>query len=175
MAVAAKGKRAAAVKGRTADKIDVASMTVDGPLDLGVLNDLLGFRFRRIQNHLAKAFMDDARHGDLKAGMFSIMALIAANPGLSQGQLAQEAGIDRTALVFMLDDLEESGLAVRVRAKSDRRKHALHVTDKGAKALQSLTEAAHFAEAPARASLSAKEISQLLAILDKLSFREHEL
>ena len=49
-------------------------------LELGVLNDLLGFRLRRIQNHLARAFQEDPRHGDLKSGLFSILALISPRP-----------------------------------------------------------------------------------------------
>jgi DNA-binding MarR family transcriptional regulator len=147
-------------------------------LDLGVLNDVMGFRLRRIQNHLARAFQDDPRHGDLKSGVFSILALIVANPGVSQARLALEAGIDKTALVALLDYLEEVGWAVRVRAKDDRRKHSLHVTDKGAAALDSLTSAAHETEAMARGALSEKELGQLLTILDKLyatCFREEEL
>jgi DNA-binding MarR family transcriptional regulator len=147
-------------------------------LDLGVLNDLLGFRLRRIQNHLARAFQDDPRHGDLKSGQFSILALIAANPGVSQARLALEAGIDKTALVALLDYLESAGWAYRVRAKDDRRKHSLHVTDDGMAALNSLTTAAHETEAKARGALTAKELAQLLGILDKLyatCFRESEL
>jgi DNA-binding MarR family transcriptional regulator len=146
-------------------------------LDLGVLNDVLGFRLRRIQNHLARAFQEDPRHGDLKSGLYSILALISANPGVSQARIALEAGIDKTALVALLDDLEVAGWAVRVRAK-DRRKHSLHVTDKGAAALNTLTAAAHETEATARGGLTGEELAQLLTILDKLyasCFREEEL
>ena len=166
---------------KTAAKPSAARPPVaDGgePLDLGVLNDVLGFRLRRIQNHLARAFQEDARHGDLRSGLFSILALISANPGVSQARLALEAGIDKTALVALLDYLEEVGWAVRVRAKDDRRKHSLHVTEKGAAALETLTEAAHETEAKARGGLTAKELAQLLTILDKLyatCFREEEL
>ncbi len=147
-------------------------------LTLGVLKDVMGFRLRRIQNHLAKAFVDHPRHGDLKPGLFSILALIAANPGVSQARLAREAGIDKTILVSLLDDLEEVGWAVRVRSRDDRRKHSLLVTPKGSEALQELTEAAHEAEAKARSSLTATELEQLFQMLDKLyasCFRDQEI
>ncbi len=166
---------------KAAAKSGAAKPTVgDGAeqLDLGVLNDLLGFRLRRIQNHLAHAFQEDPRHGDLKSGLFSILALIAANPGVSQARLALEAGIDKTALVALLDYLEDEGWAVRVRAKDDRRKHSLHVTDKGSAVLANLTIAAHDTEAKARGALTDKELPLLLRILDKLyatCFREEEL
>lgn len=165
---------------RAAARSGVRQAVSDGaePLDLGVLNDLLGFRLRRIQNHLAHAFQEDPRHGDLKSGLFSILSLIAANPGVSQARLALEAGIDKTALVALLDYLEDEGWAVRVRAKDDRRKHSLHVTQQGLSALARLTEAAHETEAKARGALTEMELAQLLTILDKLyatCFREEEL
>lgn len=150
----------------------------DESLDLGVLNDLLGFRFRRIQNHLARAFEADPRHGNLRSGLFSILALISANPGVSQARLALEAGIDKTSLVALLDYLEEEGWAVRARAKDDRRKHSLYITQRGSAALGRLTAAAHEIESPARSSLTARQLADLLTILDKLyarCFREEEL
>lgn len=167
-----------AARAATAPGIDQAAPADGDALDLGVLNDLLGFRFRRIQNHLARAFEADPRHGNLRSGLFSILALISANPGVSQARLALEAGIDKTSLVALLDFLEKEGWAVRVRAKDDRRKHSLHITDKGSKALDRLTAAAHEIEATARGSLTSRQLAELMTILDKLyarCFREEEL
>jgi DNA-binding MarR family transcriptional regulator len=147
------------------------------PLQLGVLNDVMGFRLRRIQNHLAKAFSEQTNHPG-KPGVFSILALIAANPGVSQVRLAQESGVDKTALVAVLDYIEHMDWAVRRRAKEDRRKHSLSLTKKGEKALSELTDRAHEAEASARASLTPAELEQLLNLLDKLyssCFREEVL
>ena len=137
-------------------------------LDLGVLKEVMGFRFRRIQNHLAKAFMADPRHGDLKPWLFSILALIAANPGVSQTRLAEEAGIDQTPLVSLIDDLEDAGWAVRARSREDRRRHSLQITSKGSEALARLTVAAYDAESKVRSTLTPKELEQLLRLLDKL-------
>ncbi|MGZ3272794.1 MAG: MarR family winged helix-turn-helix transcriptional regulator [Caulobacteraceae bacterium] len=137
----------------------------------------MGFRLRRIQNHLAKAFSEQTNHPG-KPGVFSILALIAANPGVSQVRLAQESGVDKTALVAVLDYIEHMDWAVRRRAKEDRRKHSLSLTKKGETALAELTERAHEAEAPARASLTQAELDQLLNMLDKLyssCFREEVL
>jgi DNA-binding MarR family transcriptional regulator len=154
-----------------------AASEAGAPLDLGVLNDVMGFRLRRIQNHLARAFSEQANYPG-KAGMFSVLALIGANPGVSQVRLAQEAGVDKTALVPLLDHIEDLGWATRRRAKEDRRKHSLSLTPMGEAALAELTERAHDAEAGARASLSAQEFELLLGLLDKLyasCFREEVL
>ena len=165
-------------KRRAAVKAEPKIVAADGAaLQLGVLNDVMGFRLRRIQNHLAKAFSEQASYPG-KSGLFSILALIGANPGVSQVRLAQEAGVDKTALVALLDHIEEMGWAERRRAKDDRRKHSLSLTRKGETALAGITVQAHDAEAAARASLSPLELAQLLALLDKLyasCFREEVL
>ena len=148
------------------------------PLDIGILKDVLGFRFRRIQNHLSRQFSDHPMHGNLKSGLYSILALIAANPGVSQARLAHESGVDKTALVALLDDLEDKGWAVRKRAQSDRRRHSLFITEGGRATLDKLTIAAHEIEMPARQALTAAEFERLLATLDKLytaCFREEVL
>ena len=167
-------KRARASSGRTNPRPKPATRAAAKPaiadneaLQLGVLNDVMGFRLRRNQNHLAKAFSEQSNHPG-KPGVFSILALIAANPGVSQVRLAQESGVDKTALVAVLDYIEHQDWAVRRRAKEDRRKHSLSLTKKGEGALADLTDRAHLAEAPARASLSAAELDQLLNLLDKL-------
>lgn len=180
MSVGSTGRQKQPAAKATTKAVTAKTSATEGAdlLDLGVLNDLLGFRLRRIQNHLARAFQEDPRHGELKSGLFSILALIAANPGVSQARLALEAGIDKTALVSLLDYLEGEGWAVRVRAREDRRKHSLHVTDKGSAALDRLTTAAHETESKARGALTSQELAQLLRILDKLyatCFREEEL
>jgi DNA-binding MarR family transcriptional regulator len=164
-------RRRAAAKPATVASIDGDS------LQLGVLNDLMGFRLRRIQNHLARAFSEQASYPG-KAGVYSVLALIGANPGVSQVRLAQEAGVDKTALVALLDFIEDQGWVERRRAKEDRRKHSLSLTRKGQTALEELTIRALAAEAPARASLSHEEREQLTGLLDKLyasCFREEVL
>lgn len=82
---------------------------------VGVLASLLGFRMRRIHAHLTRTF--SARLGDraLKPGGFSALALIVANPGLSQQMLSAELGQDKATVVQILDELEAHGWAERRR------------------------------------------------------------
>ena len=44
--------------------------------------------------------------------------------------------IDPSSMVAVIDELEELGLAERQTHPSDRRKHAVHLTDQGRKTLQ---------------------------------------
>jgi DNA-binding MarR family transcriptional regulator len=136
--------------------------------DLGVLNDVIGFRLRRIQNHLSRGFSDRIARKEIKPGAFSAMALISANAGLSQTTLSREIGFDKATVVAILDSLEDLGWAERRRSTEDRRRHALYLTKTGQKALQKMLDEAHENEKAVHAALSAEEQAQLFALLDKI-------
>lgn len=135
---------------------------------IGVLASLLGFRMRRIHSHLTRAF--SARLGDeaLKPGGFSALALISANPGLSQQMLSIELGQDKATVVALLDELERRGWAERRRAVSDRRRHHLHVTATGAATLARMAAEASANEREVVANLTPEEAETLMRLLDKV-------
>lgn len=135
---------------------------------IGVLASLLGFRMRRIHAHLTRAF--SARLGDnaLKPGGFSALALISANPGLSQQMLSVELGQDKATVVALLDELETRGWAVRRREPADRRRHHLHVTPAGAEMLGRMAKEATANERLVVAALSPQEAETLMRLLDKV-------
>jgi DNA-binding MarR family transcriptional regulator len=137
-------------------------------VDLGVLKDVLGFRMRRIQAHLLKSFADRLADRALKPAEFSALALIGANPGISQTRLAVEAGFDKTALVVLIDDLERWGWAERKRALGDRRRHALQITPAGEIVLRELVEIGKASEAAIMQGLGAAERRRFFASLDRV-------
>lgn len=147
------------------DKIDAA----DQPeVDLGRLGDFIGFRLRRIQNHLSRNF--SARNADwnLRSGLFSSLAIIAANPGISQNLLSREVGLDKSATVQIVDDLEGRGWAERRRSTNDRRFYELAVTVKGQEALAQLFANLEETEKDVMAHLTADERILLLGLLDRI-------
>jgi len=139
-----------------------------GPLSLGVLAPLLGFRMRRIHTHLTRAF--SARLGDraLKPGGFSALALISANPGLSQQMLSDRLGQDKATVVALLDEMERRGWAERRRAVTDRRRHHLYVTTEGARILAWMAGEADVNETRVASVLSPEEFQTLLGLLDRI-------
>lgn len=136
--------------------------------DLGALQDLLGFRLRRIQNHLARAFTEQIESRGIRPGTFSALALIAANAGISQTDLARDLGSDKASVVSIIDELEAGGWAVRTRSTVDRRRHSLTVTPSGRRMLEELAAMAREAEAPIRAVLSPAEFKTLSTVLDRI-------
>ncbi|CAN5280023.1 MarR family winged helix-turn-helix transcriptional regulator [soil metagenome] len=135
---------------------------------LGVLAPLLGFRMRRIHNHLTRSFSE--RLGDLalKPGGFSALGLMAANPGMSQKMLSAELGQDKATVVALLDEMEGRGWAERRRAVTDRRRHHLYITEAGEAALARMTREASSNESRVVAALTPDESATLLGLLDKI-------
>ena len=62
---------------------------------------------------------------------FGALRVLTAEGPMSQRQLAQRQGIDRTTAVAVVDELERLEAVERRRDPADRRAHALHVTPTG--------------------------------------------
>lgn len=130
---------------------------------------MLVFKLRRIRNLLTDAFRSTSTEGKgLRAGEFGILALIEANPGISQRDLARTGGLDETMLVGIIDDLETHGWAVRSSHDTDRRRHVLEITKKGRLKLRELLGQARANEACARAALTPEEMKTFEELLDKI-------
>ena len=136
--------------------------------DLGHLKQVIGFRFRRIQNHLSRRLVQMPEFKGGKSGELSALAIISANPGLSQIDLASEVGLDKAMVVVVIDDLERLGLARRERAPEDRRRNLLFVTPKGEETLEHWIALARENEKPVRDALSEAEFQQLSGLLDRI-------
>lgn len=139
-------------------------------VQLGPLaDDILVFRIRRIRDLLTETFRRSSTEGrGLRAGEFSVLALIDANPGISQADLARAGGFDQTVLVGILDDLEDHNWAVRKRDRADRRRHMVEITEAGRVELDDLLRRARANEAPARDVLTAAELRDFQRSLDKI-------
>src|ERR1700681_4188731 len=76
-------------------------------LDIGVLNDHLGYFIRRLQVWVFQDFIRTLAPVDIRPAQYSVLVVIAGNPGLSQSDLAACLGIERARLVRLLDKLEK--------------------------------------------------------------------
>ncbi len=142
--------------------------SADRKLSRGLVDEMIGFRFRRIQNEMSRRFKQRISRAEINPGMFSGLALIDANPGLSQAELATEIGMDRATIVALLDALEKNGWAKRTRDKADRRRHALGITPAGRKELARLHGLAQQNEDVLRKAVGQGGMRDLLALLEKI-------
>lgn len=105
------------------------------PLKLAELNDHVGYFLRRLQVALFKDFIRTLAPVDVRPAQYSILILIAANPGRSQAAIGRALGIERARLARMLHELERRKWIERRAAAGDGRSHALFLTAAGGKAL----------------------------------------
>lgn len=138
------------------------------PLQLGRLGDYVGFRMRRVQNQLSADFAAATAHYGIRAGLFSSLALIEANPGISQQELSSTVGLDKSITVQIVDELERRGWAKRARSTIDRRRHALTIEPEGRKTLDEFFAIMLDVEADVLAQLSADERPLFDAALDRM-------
>lgn len=133
-----------------------------------VLGGLVGYALRRAQ--LANFRHLNAAVGEyrIRPAQFSVMVMAETYPGVTQSELSQELNVDPPRMVNLLHNLEERGLAVRVRCKSDRRSHGIFLTKRGETILQELKQLIRDAEEKHMAQLSPEERETLLSLLRRL-------
>lgn len=132
-----------------------------------MLSDSVGPRVRLLRNALTARSIAASAPYDLPTGSLTVLSLIAANPGSSQAALARRAGINKSALVGIVDQLEKRGLAGRDRSSSDRRRNSLSVTPEGEEVMQRLFAAVIPQEQPIRDALGTADLALLLGLLDR--------
>jgi DNA-binding MarR family transcriptional regulator len=110
----------------------------DRGIDMDVLPSLLGFNIRRAQISLWRDFHQNVAEGEIRPGIFSALALVNANPGIVQTDIANQLGIDKASMVSLIDRLEDEGWVIRQRSTDDRRRQGIFITPAGTKAFKSL-------------------------------------
>jgi DNA-binding MarR family transcriptional regulator len=133
----------------------------------GQLADTVGPRVRLLRNALAALSIAALEEFGLPTGSLTVLSLIAANPGSSQTVLAKAAGLNKSALVGIVDELEKRGLAARDRSASDRRQNQLMVTPAGQAMMATMFDRVRLGEEKVRDALGTNDLRQLIELLDR--------
>jgi MarR family transcriptional regulator, organic hydroperoxide resistance regulator len=110
-------------------------------LDLGGLDDHLGFQLRLAYVAASRHFSDAMDRLDLTQKQTGVLWLIGANGGASQTAIATELGMDRASMMAIIDRLQERDLVTRERSQHDGRRQALYLTPKGRRLLTQVRSA----------------------------------
>jgi len=105
------------------------------PIALGDLSGILGYRLRRAQLWVFKDVNRRLARFELSPAQYSVLAVIAANPGINQLTIASALDIERAGLGRLVDRLVQQGLVTRIASVVHRRYYALHLTAAGRKLL----------------------------------------
>lgn len=152
---------------------DAAAEVATAPAPEGIrepqiLGDIVGYALRRAQFAVYQDYARTIGDLDVRPAQFAALALIDANPGLSQTALAAAMGIDRSGAVILIDALEARQLAVRLPSPTDRRTYAIMLTPTGQEMLAKLIERVIDHDRRMTAALSQEERLHLIGMLRRL-------
>ncbi|WP_198968806.1 MarR family winged helix-turn-helix transcriptional regulator [Xylophilus sp. ASV27] len=137
-------------------------------VDTRQLEKLAGYNVRRASLAVMDRFATHMQQHDLKVASYSVLSLIAHNPGITSRQLCATLAIQPPNLVGIINELDARGLLQRLPHPTDGRAVGLHLTKDGA-ALQARAEATVDAmEDEATQHLSAAERKTLIRLLQKI-------
>jgi DNA-binding MarR family transcriptional regulator len=138
-------------------------------MSFGLLPRILGYHLRRTQVAIFQHFSKTvAAKEDITPGLFGMLQVIAANPGLGQSRLAEAMEVDRSTIVKVVNQLERRGLIIRWPSPNDKRSHCLRLTDKGRAALRRIEVLILRHEEEFTKTLSAEERRFLVRLLMRL-------
>lgn len=127
------------------------------------------FLLPQIGAHAASQFATRLAELDLIPAHAGILRILSLNPGLSQQALATSLRTVPSRLVTLVDELESKGLVQRMQHESDRRTHALHITEDGENMMQTIASIGLEHRERVLASLSNEEKQLLTDLLQKIA------
>ena len=100
-------------------------------LRTGETTGIIGYRLRRAQLSVFQLFLAVFEDLKLRPVEYTVLVLIADNPGRKQTEIAEVLGIKRANFVTLVHGLEERNLVERIPSDADKRANALHLTKEG--------------------------------------------
>ena len=101
----------------------------------------------------------------LTPALFALLNVLGAREGAIQQQLSSDMGIDPSAMVKLINELEGTGLAERRRRPGDRRAWEVSITPKGRRTLERARRFVTQVEDEVLGGLTAADRHQLLTLL----------
>ena len=141
-------------------------------VDQSCLGHLLGYQMVQADIPFKRIFFKHIGEPlGLRPVEFTILALVASNPGVTGKQLAQTLAVTAPNITILIDKMSEKGLLERVRSETDRRAQNIHLTAAGERvAKRALTVWRRMEEEELR-HLSEGERVMLLELLQKVAGR----
>ncbi|MDQ7742961.1 MarR family winged helix-turn-helix transcriptional regulator [Hydrogenophaga pseudoflava] len=140
----------------------------EGRIDTSYLESLLGYNARRAALAVIGVFLQRMAPYGLRPVDFSVLTLIAHNPGITSRQICAALDILPPNLVGMIKSLDKRGLIERRPHPTDRRAQGLHLSPAGRKLQKDAQATATKLERDVASRLSAQELTTLKDLLRKV-------
>jgi DNA-binding MarR family transcriptional regulator len=106
---------------------------------------------------------------------YQVLTAAVGEPARNQGAIAEELGMDRTVLTYLIDDLERLDLVARRPDPADRRSRLVTATGPGHAEWQRRRDALRRVEAHVLGPLPAADAEVFLGLLQRLACRAQAL
>jgi len=110
-------------------------------------------------------FATGMQTNDLTPRQLAVLVAVAENEGLSQTDLVERTGIDRSTLADVVKRLKGKGLLTRRRTKEDTRTYAVKLTEEGQRLLRAAEPLAKRVDERILDALPAKQRHQFMGAL----------
>ena len=151
---------------RTSSPRKAAAAVAD--VDTSYLETLTGYNARRAALTIISVFLERMAQYQLRPVDFSVLSLIAHNPGITSRQLCGALDILPPNLVGMINRFEKRGLVMRRPHPVDGRAQGLHLTDPGEAVMAQAEVTATELEKDVTHRLTERERKTLMALLQKV-------
>ena len=132
------------------------------------LETLLGYNASRAAQTLVSHFIGGMESFDLRTVDFSVLSVIAHQPGVTSRQLCQYLNVLPPNMVVLLRELDKRGFIERQPHPTDRRAVGLRLSTQGQALVNQAEKAASAADLQGVAHLSAAERKTLTRLLQKI-------
>lgn len=121
----------------------------------------------------ADIFQGEMCQGDLTPRQYAVLVTVSQNEGVSQTQLVEKTGVDRSTLADIVRRMLKKGLLQRRRTKDDARAYAVKLTEEGWRVLRAADPLARRVDDKILAALPGQQrerfLQDLSAIVEALT------
>jgi MarR family transcriptional regulator, temperature-dependent positive regulator of motility len=119
----------------------------------------------RAQQAVEHLFETDMKTNGLTARQLAVLVTVSQNEGLSQTDIVERTGIDRSTTADLVKRLKGKGLLQRKRTKEDARAYAVRLTEEGQQVLRSAEPRARRVDEQILDALPAKRRAEFMGAL----------
>jgi DNA-binding MarR family transcriptional regulator len=141
----------------------------NGSVKFGLLPTYLGYQIRQAQTAIFRDLAAAISGLKVTPGEYGLLSLVEANPGISQVDLAQVYGLDKSTLSLAVSRLTGRGLIRRRRSAEDGRYYTLQLLEPGKRLLQRVRNHVETQERAMDTVLRPGERAHMLDILTRIS------
>lgn len=137
-------------------------------IDTSFLESLLGYNARRAALAVISVFLRRMEPYGMRPVDFSVLSVVAHNPGVTSRQICTTLDILPPNLVGMIKSLQKRGLVVRRPHPNDRRAQGLHLSNAGQTLYNEAQSTAASLERDVANRLTPEELITLITLLRKV-------